>query len=134
MTELEDTDGRRHTDHVSPQKMCSDYYKVQYTCRTSSAADNAAAALALRSLRDKVPEGLKLRLQAPMTATELDSALAGMAVGMAPGTNGVILEFYRTFWPVIRDDFLIMLNQSIVNGHMPPEMTKGAISLLHKGG
>lgn len=76
MTELEDTDGTRHTDQASLQRICVEYYKKLYTRRTPSEADNAAAALALGSLQDRVPPGLKTRLQAQLTAAELESALA----------------------------------------------------------
>lgn len=57
-----------------------------------------------------------------------------MAVGNASGPGGVTLEFYRAFWVVIRDDFLVLLNQAIASGRLLPGVTKGAISLLHKGG
>jgi hypothetical protein len=44
------------------------------------------------------------------------------------------VEFYREFWDLLGEEFLVMILSSIRNGRFPPGVTTGMISLLHKGG
>ena len=56
-----------------------------------------------------------------------------MKEGTAPGSDGVVVEFYKKFWPLIGHDFLQMILLAIRRGCFPSSVIKGIISLLHKG-
>jgi hypothetical protein len=73
-------------------------------------------------------------LDKPLTLAELTAALGGMANEKSPSPDGVITEMYKCLWPTIGEEYLEMLNLSILGGSLPPSMTKGLIVLLHKGG
>jgi hypothetical protein len=56
-----------------------------------------------------------------------------MAVGKAPGLDGVTTEFYKKLWELIKSDYLVMIQEAVCSNGMAPEINKGLISLLHKG-
>ena len=78
---------------------------------------------------DEVPtcEGL-------LSREETFSALQGMARGKSPGSDGLPVEFYWTFWDLIGSDLVAVFNESYVSGLLPSSLRKGLISLSFKKG
>jgi hypothetical protein len=76
---------------------------------------------------------MKTWLVASIEIFELDVALRSMAVGKAPGLDGVTTEFYKKLWELIKSDYLVMIQEAVCSNGMAPEINKGLISLLHKG-
>jgi hypothetical protein len=64
---------------------------------------------------------------------ELDLALQGMPSSKAPGPEGVITEFYKKFWDLIKADYLKMVLEAFKRDSFPLEVTRVMITLLHKG-
>lgn len=89
---------------------------------------------ALDCLSDRVPEEMKNRLKAPISMAELKKAVDDIKPGKAPGPDGIILEFYKVFWPTICGDFFLMIQESVQHGRLLKGVTHGMIALLHKGG
>ena len=89
---------------------------------------------ALSHINSCLSEDMKESLRSPITLLELELALKDMQVGKAPGPDGVIVEFYTTFWDLIGNEFLDMINSSIVLGRHPLGVTRGLLALLHKSG
>jgi hypothetical protein len=77
---------------------------------------------------------MKGELSATIEMHELDEALKGMAGGKSPGPDGVINKFYKVYWEVIGADYHEMILEAVWLGRIPTGVTKGLISLLHKGG
>lgn len=77
---------------------------------------------------------MKNRLRAPITLEELKSAVNDMKSDKAPRLDGIVLEFYKCFWDMLGQDFLVIVRDSIQQGKYPPGVTHGMIALLHKGG
>lgn len=73
-------------------------------------------------------------LKRPISLGELEEALKGMDVNKAPGPDGVITGFFKFFWDIIKEDYFKMLSEAIQSSIMPLRLTRGLISLLHKGG
>ena len=65
---------------------------------------------------------------------EAFAALQGMAKGKSPGSDGLPVEFYWTFWDVIGEGLTSVLNASYVSGLLPSSLRKGLISLSFKKG
>lgn len=57
-----------------------------------------------------------------------------MAKGKSLGPDGVVLEFYLTFWDMIEQEYIEMIHSSIHSGTLPSGVTIGIIALLHKVG
>lgn len=72
--------------------------------------------------------------EGPLTVEECRSALKGMVRGSSPGINGFPMEFYITFWEILGEDLVTVLNYAYDVGRMSPSQCRGLITLLHKGG
>ena len=70
----------------------------------------------------------------PIFLGELTKALYSMASGGSPRLDGITTEFYRSLWPTIGAKYHHMLMEAISWEGLPSCMTKGLITLLHKGG
>ncbi|CAM4575422.1 unnamed protein product [Leuciscus chuanchicus] len=54
-----------------------------------------------------------------MSLEELYKALQGMESGKAPGINGLPVDFYKSFWTVLGEGLLAVLNESLSEGRLP---------------
>ena len=62
------------------------------------------------------------------------SGLKGMAHGKAPGCDGLPMEFYVEFWPVLGVDLVRVFNSSYSSGLLSCSQRRGVISLSCKKG
>ena len=69
-----------------------------------------------------------------LTAEECKRALDGMVSGRSPGLDGFPTEFYHTFWPVLGQDFVEVMNFCYASGHLSSSQRSGLITLLFKRG
>ena len=82
----------------------------------------------------KVSEEDNAELEAPLSAQELQEALLSMQGGKAPGIDGLPADFYKTFWPVIGEDLLVVLRNSLSKGRLPLSGRRAVLTLLPKKG
>lgn len=68
-----------------------------------------------------------------LSVGECFSALKGMAHRKAPGNDGLPMEFYVKFWPVLGSDLVRVLNSCLVNRRLCKSQRRGVISLSFKG-
>ena len=113
ITVLDDVDGVSHTDQPDLERICQAYYQKLYTDRVESEESREAEGIALRCIPDKLSNEMKSRLQAPLNLGELAAAVKDMQAGKAPGPDGIVLEFYSTFWDILGPEFLKMVHDSI---------------------
>lgn len=130
---LEDAQGLPITDQEGLERVCSQYYADLYTEGVHSPEQEAAATQALGCIGDRLTEDMKAILRAPVSLAELSKAVKEMAVGKAPGPDGVIMEFFKLHWDLIKHDYLKMITEATASGNLPPVVTRGLIALLHKG-
>ncbi len=82
----------------------------------------------------KLDEESNESLQQHLTEQELYTAMMGMENGKSPGIDGLPIEFYKTFWPVLREDLLVVFDESLTNGFLPLSCRRAVITLLPKKG
>ena len=51
-----------------------------------------------------------------------------------PGNDGIPIEFYKVFWPLISDPFLKCVNESFEKGEMSCSQKQAVITLIEKKG
>jgi hypothetical protein len=131
---LDDEGGAGHSAQAELEIICREYYSKLYKGAPASREQEGAREQALASIGDRLSAEMKTRLQAPIGLSEVEEALKGMASGKSPGLDGVVIEFYKVFWELIGEEFHRMVLRAINLGRLPPGVTNGLISLLHKGG
>ena len=57
-----------------------------------------------------------------------------MAKGKAPGPDGLSVEFYTQCWPIVKNDFVKLLNQTYSTQSIDNRTKSGYITLIHKKG
>ena len=70
---------------------------------------------------------MKEHLKGTLSMSELLEAVKAMKPGKSLGQDGVILEFYKIYWDLIRFDYLAMLSEGYWSGRLHPWMTQGLI-------
>ncbi len=75
-----------------------------------------------------------LTLSKPIGLEELSKALQGMDNGKVPGLDGIPVEFYKSFWSVIGEDLLVVLNDSLTKGRLPMSCRRAVLTLLPNNG
>ncbi|KAI3355008.1 hypothetical protein L3Q82_004797 [Scortum barcoo] len=70
--------------------------------------------------------------EADLTLDELHVALMSLANGKAPGIDGIPVEFYKAFWPVVGEDMLQVFQESFRSGFLPQSCRRAVITLLPK--
>ena len=68
-----------------------------------------------------------------MTENDLLKSLKAFKNGKTPGTDGLNAEFYKFFWPDIKQFLLVSINYSLEHSTLSIAQTRAIISLLPKG-
>ena len=66
------------------------------------------------------------------TIDELLAALKGLQTGKTPGSDGLSTEFYLTFWDVLGDSLLSVLNEGFEDGSLASSQYEGLLRLIYK--
>jgi hypothetical protein len=134
ITGLRNKDGVLVKDRAGLEAICQEYYADLYRSPPKNHETEAAVALILDTLEDKLSRLAKTRLARPLTEMELLQAAKEMATSKSPGPDGYAIEFYISMWLTIGPEFIEMVNQLMMRGQLPHGMNKGLIVLLFKGG
>jgi hypothetical protein len=120
ITELEDDHDKVFTDQANMECICHQYYSRLYSAKMDRVDSAEAIARPLTVVTDRLFQAMKARLEAPIVMSELDKALKGMATGKALGPDGVITEFYKKYWYLIKNNFLTMIQEAIRLNKLSP--------------
>ena len=71
-------------------------------------------------------------MEKDINENELYQSLKDMAKDKAPGLDGLTVEFYSTFWYLIKNDFTELVNYCYKRGRLPDSMNKALIRLIFK--
>jgi hypothetical protein len=74
------------------------------------------------------------KLCVPIELKELKKAMQAMASEKAPKPDGVMREFFKTYWDLVGPDDLSMVQLGLQTGMLPISVVRGLITLLHKEG
>ncbi|KAF7649610.1 hypothetical protein LDENG_00138880 [Lucifuga dentata] len=58
----------------------------------------------------------------------------GLENGRSPGLDGLPVDFYKSFWPVVGEDLTEVLTDSVERGRLPLSCRRAVITLLPKKG
>ena len=67
-----------------------------------------------------------------LTSTECFNILSDFQNNKTPGNDGLTIEFYRTFWPLLGDLLVKCLNYSYKHGELSASQKQAVIVLIEK--
>ena len=70
----------------------------------------------------------------PISSSESQAALLGMAKDKSPGSDGLPMEFYVTCWDLLGEDLVSVFNASLEAGLLPFSQREALIALIFKKG
>lgn len=73
-------------------------------------------------------------LEAELTQGEVEEAMRSLKGGVAPGGDGLPVEWYKAVWPWASRDIMAVFEEIIKKGLLPETARTGYITLLHKKG
>ena len=111
--QLADGDGRVHTDNDSLLDITERYYAGLFA---KSKTDVHKQNRLLKNVLKKLSAADRGRLDAPLVLEKLEKAVMSMLDGKSPGPDGITAEFYKAFWYLIKDRFLLYVNAAKVEG------------------
>ena len=86
----------------------------------------------LKSLNTKLSNLDKAECDKILQEPEIFDALTELPLGKTPGLDGLNVEFYRTMWSFIKDDYITMVEQVYQTQNLTYNQRKGAIRLIFK--
>ena len=85
---------------------------------TAEATDTVIANSFLSNVSSTLPSTQADLCNGPLSSDECFVALNGMTRGQSPGSDGLPMEFFVKFWPILRTDLVNVLNSCYLSGVM----------------
>ena len=107
ITALKDKSGKKVTTDKEILKTAKTFYEELYKKDQINKTEQDKF---LNNYDKKISDDWHNKLNETFTEKELYNSLKDMSEDSAPGKDGLPMEFYRTFWYLIKDDFTDLVN------------------------
>ena len=109
------------------------FYQELYTSKNKNADNTQATEFFLNNLKiSTLTEQQTLSCEGKKTPKECAKVLESFQRNKSPGNDGIPVEFYNTFWPLIREPFIHCANECFEKGEMSCSQKQAVITLLLK--
>ena len=105
------------------------YYDTLFTAQV---CDPIAQDAMLSQLTRRLSQAERAGCEGCLTVDECWAALWGMPHGKTPGSDGLPMEFYKTFWQSLGADLVRVLNAAFEAGQLSTSQRRGLIIVLYK--
>ena len=82
----------------------------------------------------KLSDELSSLCEGKITFQECEAILGAFQLGKTPGNDGIPIEFYKIFWPLIGEFLIASFNEAFDNKEMSPSQKQALITLIEKKG
>ena len=82
----------------------------------------------------KLDDESKEKCEGKLTFNEYFRSLLTFQNGKAPGDDGLIVEFYKTFWPLIGNFVMGRLNEAYDSGQLSTSQEMAPVKMIEKKG
>ena len=127
--ELIDDGGISKTTPIDLAEHVQRFYTKLYICDQTNPLEQNCF---LNNLKTGFPVQQKENLQIDLSDFEIETAISQMAKGKAPGPEGLSVECYTQCWPIVKNDFVKLLNQMFSTQSIDNRTKSGLITLIHK--
>ena len=129
--ELIDDGGISKTTPIDLAEHVQRFYTKLYSCDQINPLEQNYF---LNNLDVGLSDQQKEHLQNDLSVFEIETAISQMAKGKAPGPDGLSVEFYTRCWPIVKHDFVNLLNQMYSTQSIDNRTKSGFITLIYKKG
>ena len=107
------------------------FYKQLFT---SEGIDSVSANILLSSVETKIDPETARDLDLPLNEKEIETSIYKFKKCKSPGGDGIVAEWYQTFWPLIKREFILVINEILNENSLSLFQCKGVLSLIYKKG
>ena len=107
ITALKDKHGKKVTTDKDILKTAQTFYEELYKKAQINKPEQDKL---LNNYDQKISDNWHKKLKEKFTEKEIYNSLKDMSEDSAPGKDGLPMEFYRTFWYLIKEDFTNLVN------------------------
>jgi hypothetical protein len=90
------------------RQICHDFYCELFSEPAGRVGTTEQMQEVLGDIPTKVTVEMNAKLSAPIEKEELEQAMKALANEKAPGPNGATIEFFKAYWKLVCDDYLVM--------------------------
>ena len=106
----------------------SKFYTSLYT---ASSTDPSCQKRILKNVKNKFTSSQRELLDAPICQEELEKAVMSLSDDKSPGLTGLPAEFYKKFWPLLKDRYLLFINHAFSSG-FPVSLNTSVTTIIYK--
>ena len=82
----------------------------------------------------RLSEELSTVCEGEISFQECENILGSFHESKTPGNDGIPIEFYKTFWPLLGKFMVASFNEAFVKKEMLPSKKQAIITLIEKKG
>ena len=131
INELIDNGGISKTSPIDLAEHVQKFYTNLYRCDQTNPLEQN---FFVNNLKAGLSDQQKEHLQNDLSEFEIETAISQMAKGKTPGPDGLSVEFYPQCWPIVKHDFVNLLNQMYSTQTIDNRTKSGFITLIYKKG
>ena len=130
MLHLKHSNGTVTTDPSELRKLAMDFYSSLFS---ADVCDSDCVDEILEGL-PRLGEASSASLGSIISFDELSAAVKQLSCGRSPGIDGLLAEFYKTFWTLLGEDLMEVFQGCLDSGTLPLSCTRAVLTLLPKKG
>ncbi len=130
---LQDNNGVMHTDDSGILNIGTDFYDDLFSSLNIN-QDTINEYLGKANINIKLSDSQKSDCDMDFDEKEIKNVVNRLKPNKSPGIDGIIPEFYKEFWDIIKKPFMSMVQDTYIHGELPYTLRKAILALLFKKG
>ena len=130
---LKDSEGKTQHSDDDILHIARSFYEKLYASNMPSLEDIESYFDTVQA-ENKLDDDAQQKCEGPISYTECTKALTKMKKNKSPGLDGITVEFYQAFWPLIGRLVVDVFNESHDHGTLPISQRISVMSLIFKKG
>ncbi len=131
--EIQDQNGNLHTKDNEILSECALFYENLFSSKniTQAEIDDYLQEVEIPNVLNN---NQKAMCDEQITEKEIGKVITNLKNGKSPGCDGLTTEFYKKYWPDIKELYMDMINETYNLGELPYTLRKAILALLFKKG